>query len=659
MAVNVSRSVGNNTSLQQASSPPTIKLLKILSSKRTAYRASPLIECELFKSLLYSAPPYETLSYTWGSNSRDCPICVHTISASLADKSSFSSQSPNRSVELRYITSHLQAALIKLRRVSEDRVVWIDQLCIDQSNVEERNAQVALMAGIYRNAQRTIIWLGSGNILHQDEAFIADTANRMNFRPLTREISSIHDQDLLKKLIGFGKGAYFSEDGMRRRRALAELLNRSWFMRAWVFQEAVVSKTSQIICGGLEMDFDIFINLLDGVCALDNRDIGLNQSILRHSTGYEPVYLMRATRFDHREATTWASKHTLLSILWQAQSHFQASDPRDKVYAFLAFQDDFGHGRIRPAYEKSVAYIYTDAAARIIRQTGLLDILELASKDCHSLSDLPSWVPDFSKPPPSLPFIPHNVSGNFEAAKDTRHYRRTTNDDWQSLWVQGIIVDRLKSICELEFEDDGTSETLNEYLKLSKFKEWAITQRNAPCSPLGDPTCWPKEDELEQKLLRTLLAEGAKGHGALGSLNYDSEEVLDAYRNEQITLKAKNDGILDYSNNSSDSETIRKFKRRQHCLVWMKDIARICRNKKIFLSENFYFGLAYREIHEGDLICILDGSRTPTILRECASNENGSQYRFIAQCYLDGWMQGVSSEDRTLQDDKTRTWKLV
>ncbi|KAL9611788.1 MAG: hypothetical protein Q9167_003599 [Letrouitia subvulpina] len=658
MTDNVNRVVDNST-LQQAHSPPTFKLLKILSSRNTANRSSAPIECEIAQYLLPSAPPYETLSYTWGSSSRDCPVRIHTISTPSADKSRFSPRLPHRSSQLRYVTSHLQAALIKLRRVSEDRVVWIDQLCINQRNVEERNAQVALMADIYRNAQRTIIWLGSGNILHQDEAFIADTASRMNFRPVVREISSIHDQDLLKELIGFGKGAHFSEDGMRRRRALAELLNHSWFTRAWVFQEAVVSKTSQIICGGLEMDFDIFINLLDGVCALDNRDIGLNQSILRHSTGYEPVYLMRATRFEYREAIIWANKHTLLSILWQAQSYFQATDPRDKVYAFLAFQNDSDHGRIRPAYENSVAYIYTDATARIIRQTGLLNILELASKDCHILSDLPSWVPDFSRPPPSLPFIPHEVSSDFEAAKDTHHCWLTADDDWKFLWVQGRVVDKIRSICEIEFEDDGTSETLNEYLKLSKFKNWVTDQDKAPSSSLKNCLRSAKEDDLEQKLLRTLLAEGAKGHGALGSLNYDSEEILDAYRSEHITLKAKSDGMLDYSYKSSDSKTIRKLKRRQHCLVWMKDIARICRNKKFFLSDDFYFGLAYRKIREGDLICILNGSRTPTIIRELTSGEEGSGYRFVAQCYLDGWMQGECPGGRTLQNDEIRTWKLI
>jgi hypothetical protein len=46
---------------------------------------------------------------------------------------------------------------------SEGQYLWIDQLCIDQTNTSERNHQVQMMSNIYRRAYHVIVWLGPGN----------------------------------------------------------------------------------------------------------------------------------------------------------------------------------------------------------------------------------------------------------------------------------------------------------------------------------------------------------------------------------------------------------------------------------------------------------------------------------------------------------------
>lgn len=61
--------------------------------------------------------------------------------------------------------------------------VWIDSICIDQSSVPERNAQVRLMGDIYRRAARLFIWLGRGDeacelaLRYCNEAVLIDTWN--------------------------------------------------------------------------------------------------------------------------------------------------------------------------------------------------------------------------------------------------------------------------------------------------------------------------------------------------------------------------------------------------------------------------------------------------------------------------------------------------
>lgn len=58
------------------------------------------------------------------------------------------------------ITENLHSALTQLRLVDQPRLIWIDQLCINQSDLEERSSQVLLMCDIYHGAQEVVVWLG-------------------------------------------------------------------------------------------------------------------------------------------------------------------------------------------------------------------------------------------------------------------------------------------------------------------------------------------------------------------------------------------------------------------------------------------------------------------------------------------------------------------
>ena len=84
--------------------------------------------------------PYNALSYTWGSPQFTDTIYIngHRIS----------------------VTSNLFEAILALRKPDEDVTLWVDFLCIDQSNNDERSHQVRHMASIYEKAERVVVWLG-------------------------------------------------------------------------------------------------------------------------------------------------------------------------------------------------------------------------------------------------------------------------------------------------------------------------------------------------------------------------------------------------------------------------------------------------------------------------------------------------------------------
>lgn len=117
---------------------------------------------------------YEALSYAWGPPrftekllirvDRDDPSDAHMM-----------------------ITENLSEALLALCLDDKPRYLWVDAICINQSNIEEKNHQVAQMGDIYRNAEKVIVWLG----LQQDP---------LTWDPLPNKVSSTRDKSTLPSI---------------------------------------------------------------------------------------------------------------------------------------------------------------------------------------------------------------------------------------------------------------------------------------------------------------------------------------------------------------------------------------------------------------------------------------------------------------------------
>lgn len=98
------------------------------------------VKCDLQTVSLDNKPMFEALSYVWGNDKDSVPIVVQRRQWQIK---------PN-----------LDMALRALRHSREERRLWIDALCIDQSNMNEKSDQIALMGTIYCTALRVIAWLG-------------------------------------------------------------------------------------------------------------------------------------------------------------------------------------------------------------------------------------------------------------------------------------------------------------------------------------------------------------------------------------------------------------------------------------------------------------------------------------------------------------------
>ncbi|MCJ1249510.1 hypothetical protein MMC30_006735 [Trapelia coarctata] len=128
------------------------------------------IRCSRIVFSLDDRPQYEALSYTWGDESNPSVIEVY-LSKPLPRTSSLSvHQIEASSSGSLQITNNLHTALQYLRYVDKERILWVDAICIDQTNNAEKSKQIPLMAKIYGIASNVLVWLGPADSA-TDKAF--------------------------------------------------------------------------------------------------------------------------------------------------------------------------------------------------------------------------------------------------------------------------------------------------------------------------------------------------------------------------------------------------------------------------------------------------------------------------------------------------------
>jgi hypothetical protein len=137
---------------------------------------------------------YEALSYTWGNPDIASRIILHDDS-------------------FLPITSNLESFLRHRREKTEPTTLWIDAVCIDQSNLDERESQVSIMGSLYGAAPRLSIWLGPAS----SDSDLA-----------IQELGTLACGTVYEKLPILESNVMES---------IASLLRRPWWKRVWIIQE--------------------------------------------------------------------------------------------------------------------------------------------------------------------------------------------------------------------------------------------------------------------------------------------------------------------------------------------------------------------------------------------------------------------------------------
>lgn len=398
-----------------------------------------LTECEEDIHSLYTA-----ISYVWGD--------VKDTKTILVD---------GKKLE---ITATLHSALLHIRLKNDPARLWADAICINQSDVEERNQQVRQMGAVYACASHTIIYFGSPT--PEAELFLEtlrqSNANvRKGFR--TSELASKTCDELW---------------------VLARdcFLNQAWLSRIWVLQELLFSRDPWIQCGRSRCrwdDFcrharsfheklpdnirastasgspkdDMFSYLLDYLPSYSIYDIGATLN------GLELLLAMERFRNDFYNTQSDTHGDRFLLRLMQARRALGVTDPRDMLYAHATIARsadlvDKDKDLVKVDYNRSCQTIYMDTAHYFFEKTIGCSILSFVEDVGVRREGLASWAPDWTLSQPSKPWISIHewTTMNITVQKyDERCHvrgrgRRQGRVDWSiesdftHAWFQGILA---------------------------------------------------------------------------------------------------------------------------------------------------------------------------------------------------------------------------
>jgi hypothetical protein len=150
-----------------------------------------------------------------------------------------------------YVTLRLLEALKRLQHADYTVPIWINAICINQAENQEKSQQVQRMGDIYRSAQLVIGMLGPGadnsDTAMKALSFLGQQALNMPDGPSLQErleqAAQILPVDTLKPALAFPTAP------------VVALLSRPWWQRIWIVQEVVLAKNVYMLCGDMDVPF--------------------------------------------------------------------------------------------------------------------------------------------------------------------------------------------------------------------------------------------------------------------------------------------------------------------------------------------------------------------------------------------------------------------
>ncbi|KAH7401032.1 heterokaryon incompatibility protein-domain-containing protein [Phaeosphaeria sp. MPI-PUGE-AT-0046c] len=384
--------------------PDALRLLKVQPGTDNG-----LVKVKLWEAT--EAVPYRCLSYMWGDQTERYPIVLNGKAATVG----------------RNLLDFLQMAEHRFPNIT----IWVDAVCINQTDDEEKSIQVQRMGDIFANATEVLCWLGNDAGL----AALLEWAGKPR-NVVKRAIYHLPVQKTPRQM----------------RANVEDLYQHPYWRRAWIQQEIILAQSIRLLCGHVEVE----------PAALKKCKVSMLAWMWtpksRKKIGREQFHLGKVIKLllTHQRRII----HHMEGLLINNGIPSECFDPRDRIYALLAlalhgkaFKVDYSEGIVDLFFR---ALWYFPNALQLHNIEVFWDALRITPEIIEQAvqkngKDIALHLPMRRIQP--VPDRARQLKGAFNSGRTVRctnlparyHYVRASIDDFHHgdiLLCRGALIDR-------------------------------------------------------------------------------------------------------------------------------------------------------------------------------------------------------------------------
>jgi hypothetical protein len=630
--------------------------IRVLELEPAASAQAP-IHCNLTEIKLTPDAQYEALSYVWGKD--EFPEILNLPDGYLK------------------ITENLASALKGLRMTNRSRILWVDAVCINQSDDKEKGSQVARMANVYKSASGVIAWLGdeSEDSPMDVEAIIglSRIAKDLDLgAPVTGQ-RDILMAKLRDKISGPSALNQILEVGSIAERANFPLIyGNTWFTRMWIVQEALLATHLTLFRGSKSIswkDFEYVMILLHTRREAIRLSVPDVDSFLKHAWN-----LVEVRSHYHSASERKADERFDFAYYMSQLKRRDCKDARDRLFALRSLLPESSNLVITPDYEKSVVEVFTDLALQQL-QHGHIEILYQAGL-CRDLTSVfhglrvlpmsvlrsapvPSWVPDYRGDVTYVGWKPYfGDDSSFLPDATIEPACTPSPGNPQRLITQSTILDAVIAALPLQFvHDESIRENgpklffmLREVLKglyasfLAEYDSRTYLNDEDPSSAFAHALMGGGTSEEYRKAFRSGVEDEVQPPIQVWQ-EYEKQCISEEGQlYQEMLLETRSTGPAKRVNGIRQ-EWYQNTKNSGAAWALTHYLKEVFRYHVFFMTKKGYIGLApFGTKEDTDLIVFIDGLKVPVVLREVAD----ANWKLVGPCYVHGMMdaEAVRKDER-------------